>query len=347
VRAQADDSLLTAFANSRFGCGRRVLAFRPRRGRCVSGVIALSDGRRVFLKRDSTNGSAFLEREAAVLAALAARGGSPLAPELIDFDAAQRILITALLEGYVAVDRELRRTMLADSTAAMAAGFALANLHEDTREMPEIAARRFPFPLAATVPLTPEDLAGRPAGYGQLAAVVHESRNAVEKLASRWRPSHFIHGDFKADNLLWRVDPRLKGRPPVVIVDWEMAGTGDPMWDVGSFLGSVLVAWIEVLAPAAASAEALAGRDANPVRRQIGHFLLTYRHMAPGIFESTEWFAVTAFQYAGIFMLHRVAVRLEITGLSDPAASLLLAFGSSLLNHPERAVEALLGGMAL
>ncbi len=346
MREDANGWLLTAFANSRFGHGRRTLAFRPKRGRCVSGVITLSDGRRVFLKQDSAERGPLLEREAAVLAALSANGSSQLAPRLIDFDAEQRILITSLVDGYVPLDRELRRTSLADPAAATAAGLALARLHENAPEMPGVAGR-LPFPLAPIAPLTPEDLALRPRGYAQFAAVLYESCDAVGNLASRWRSSHFIHGDFKADNLLWRVEPRFKERPPIVIVDWEMAGMGDPLWDIGSLVGSVLLAWMQVLAPNASSAEALAGQDANSVRRQVGYFLLTYRHMAPGVFEATESFALTAFQYAGIFMLHRVAVGLEIAGVLDPAASLLLSFGSSLLNHPERAVEALLGGMTL
>jgi hypothetical protein len=347
VTDHANDSLLTAFANSRFGHGRRTLAFRPKRGRCVSGVITLAGGHRLFVKQDSVARSSFLEREAAILASLSANGRSQLAPRLIDFDPEQRLLITESVDGYVPLDHQLKRSLLADSSSAIAAGLALANLHEHAPEAPEIAGRNVPFPLGEIGPLTPKDFAARPAGFAQLAAVLHQSRDSIDKLASRWRQSHFIHGDFKADNLLFRMEPRLKAQPPIVVVDWEMAGVGDPMWDIGSFAGSVLLAWMQTLAPTAVSAEALAGQDANPVRRQIGYFLLTYRHMAPKVFEATDSFAATVFQYAGIFMLHRVAVGLEITGFLDPAASLLLAFGRSLLNHPERAVASLLAGMAL
>lgn len=339
----ANDELLTSFVNSRFGSGRRFLAFRPKRGRCVSGVITLCGGQRIFLKQDSVERSA-LEREATVLDALSANG-SQFAPRLIGFDSEQRLLITESVDGYAPLDRELRRTLLAEPAAAMAAAIALANLHEHPPQMAGFAARS--FPLSPNAQLTPETLVALPAGYAQFAATLQQARDAVDKLASRWRTTHFIHGDFKADNLLFRMEPRLKEQPPIVIVDWEMAGVGDPLWDVGSFVGSMLLAWIQALAPIAVSAQALGGRDANPVRRQIGYFLLTYRHMAPGVFEATESFALTALQYAGIFMLHRVAGRLEITGLSDPAASLLLSFGRSLLTCPERAVEALLGGMAL
>ena len=79
------------------------------------------------------------------------------------------------------------------------------------------------FPLATNRPLTPEDFALRPAGYVHLAATLHQAHHAIAEVATRWRPSHMIHGDFKVDNLLVRMDPRFTEQPPAVIVDWEMA----------------------------------------------------------------------------------------------------------------------------
>ena len=51
-----------------------------------------------------------------------------------------------------------------------------------------------------------------------------------------WRPSCLIHGDVKWDNTI--LDPG----PPVTVklFDWELAGSGDPAWDVGSALADLL-----------------------------------------------------------------------------------------------------------
>jgi hypothetical protein len=54
-----------------------------------------------------------------------------------------------------------------------------------------------------------------------------------------WRPSTLIHYDFKSDNVL---TPAPGAIPR--IVDWEFAAWGDPAWDVGTMLQSLLGHWL-------------------------------------------------------------------------------------------------------
>src|SRR5690606_28773366 len=82
---------------------------------------------------------------------------------------------------------------------------------------------------------------GRPSGY-------------MERQLRRWRkqwdgsqeairatgvtPARLVHGDFRLDNALARVEPR----PEIAaVVDWEMSTLGDPLSD----LGLTLVYWAE------------------------------------------------------------------------------------------------------
>jgi hypothetical protein len=58
---------------------------------------------------------------------------------------------------------------------------------------------------------------------GVLAAALREG-------AASWSPHCLVHGDLKWDNCL--LDERT-GTPRVRVVDWEMAGLGDPAWDLG------------------------------------------------------------------------------------------------------------------
>jgi hypothetical protein len=79
------------------------------------------------------------------------------------------------------------------------------------------------------------------------------------------------------------------------------------------------------------------------LRRQIGFFLIAYRHFAPVIAGAAESFVCEALQYAGIFLLHRMLVGLEFAGAMDASGSLMLALGRSFLQDPARAAETLIG----
>ena len=61
---------------------------------------------------------------------------------------------------------------------------------------------------------------------GAIAAALRRARAA-------WRAEALIHGDLKFDNCLVRSDA---GESPVLLVDWELAATGDPAWDIGSVI---------------------------------------------------------------------------------------------------------------
>ena len=67
----------------------------------------------------------------------------------------------------------------------------------------------------------PED-----AAFGSLSSAV----NALAPFIQSWQPSAMAHNDFYDDQMLVLPDGR------VAVVDFEEAGPGDPMLDVGSFL---------------------------------------------------------------------------------------------------------------
>jgi Phosphotransferase enzyme family len=340
--------LLSSFARSEFGRQRRIIGVRSRHGRCPSALLTLAGGERVFVKRDPGPGGAMARREAEMLDLLAADPRSaPLAPRLLSFEPTFGMLITAGLDMYVPLDRKLRNDLLAEPMIAVKAGSALAHLHGCARGAIGASVETIPFPIDSHAGLTPDELASGPADYARVAASLQASRDTIGRLRERWRHSHFIHGDCKANNLLLRVDSRSTGQPPLVLVDWEMAGLSDPLWDVGSYTGSVLLAWMEALAPGEGAEGLLKGPKSDSLRRQIGYFLITYSQLADAATGGMEEFLWTALQYAGIFLVHRVIVGLETTGFLNPASSLILDFGLRLLNDPERARLSLLAGVRL
>lgn len=62
---------------------------------------------------------------------------------------------------------------------------------------------------------------------------------AIEAASAEWNSSALIHGDWKLENCLISHDgARLH------VVDWELAGWGDPRWDVATLLQSWWNRWV-------------------------------------------------------------------------------------------------------
>jgi len=84
--------------------------------------------------------------------------------------------------------------------------------------------------------------------YGnlQLVKIVQqfpEFCNLLDELRGEWSAQAFIHYDIKWSNLIV-TPPGAGGKRQLKIVDWELAGLGDPCWDVGSVFGEYLSFWL-------------------------------------------------------------------------------------------------------
>lgn len=66
----------------------------------------------------------------------------------------------------------------------------------------------------------------------------------LDSLRKQWRTESLIHGDIKWDNLIVYQKPGSKRKTNIKIIDWEMAGIGDPCWDVGTVFSEYLSCWI-------------------------------------------------------------------------------------------------------
>jgi hypothetical protein len=61
--------------------------------------------------------------------------------------------------------------------------------------------------------------------------------SALDGLSGSWCASALVHNDWKAENC-------LVGDAGFHVVDWEMAGWGDPLWDAATFVQSVWNRWV-------------------------------------------------------------------------------------------------------
>jgi thiamine kinase-like enzyme len=79
----------------------------------------------------------------------------------------------------------------------------------------------------------------------QFVALLQEQAELVVELQrqrAEWRAPTLIHGDLTWDNLL--VVAGQQREDALRLVDWEMAGLGDPAWDAGSFISEFLTSWV-------------------------------------------------------------------------------------------------------
>ncbi|HYO45594.1 MAG TPA: phosphotransferase [Gemmatimonadota bacterium] len=157
------------------------------------------------------------------------------APRLIHDDAARAVLVLEDLRLHRSLSSLGRPTEIPAATWE-ALGNVLGALHR--QRAPRLAADP-PWIVSLDRP-GPSLL--RVAGEGQvrLVARIQQSatwRHGLAALRFRWRPTVATHGDLRLDNVL--VDP-TNDSPDVRLVDWELAGPGDPAADLGWIVGDLL-----------------------------------------------------------------------------------------------------------
>jgi Ser/Thr protein kinase RdoA (MazF antagonist) len=198
-------------------------------------------------------------------------------------------------------------------------GRAMGQFHADMRRA-DLAPL---FPLNPPSYLSmhrwqPEEASGASEGQRDLIRLVRRHREfapALEMLEMDWRPHTMIHGDWKLDNCLLSA-----GAACLHVVDWELAGWGDPVWDVATLLQSWWCLWLRapeenplaevqpVLREFLRSYAAAAGEDQNLLRRRTIAFAAA--RLLQSAWESLqkaaelEAFAVLAAQ-AGLNLLTR------------------------------------------
>src|SRR6185295_15672477 len=104
----------------------------------------------------------------------------------------------------------------------------------------------YPLPFHLLLPAKPFIETSSPANV-ELLRVVQGSRtlaNELRWLSERWKsrtqlqPS-LIHGDLRLENCC-----SAAGSKRLRIIDWELAGLGDPGWDTGAVIADLLSVWL-------------------------------------------------------------------------------------------------------
>jgi Ser/Thr protein kinase RdoA (MazF antagonist) len=184
-----------------------------------------------------------LSNEAALYRRLAA-SSSPVAalvPRFYGHDAQRGVLILEWIAG----GRDLHRHDAArdggSRTLAAALGRALAALHGMT---PDDEALRDDAPWVLSLHRPRLDaLRYLSAASIELIKVIQEDERfarGLDELREGWRVEALVHRDVKWANCIAHAPRGGTRRTRITLVDWEMAGWGDPALDVGSAFGEFL-----------------------------------------------------------------------------------------------------------
>jgi len=218
-----------------------------------------------------------------------------------------------------------------DSPSALAIlGTTLADLHG--LAVSELAARhrdrhvRFPIPSMSR--LTPTEYSlGYGADFAEYATMMQSLDSHLAALRDKWTTSAYIHFDLRDDNVLFGAR-----HPSVSIVDWELAGFGEPCYDVGSVVGQLLFHRIPTLR----------GNDSRALARALAaadRFLTAYRSRSG----ADDAWILRSLQFAGVFLLLTSLGRLEKVGSLGQVGHLCLLVGRHLVQRPDACHAAMLG----
>ncbi len=154
---------------------------------------------------------------------LAAQHG--LAPRIVTIDLSSRIEISEWLRGVVATGADFAQPAYLQRVAQR-----LGDLHQIPVPRAWAARADWQFDILRHLQLrwSRVQLRAEFAAHAQLAVRMREACARVAVIQNRQRPVSLLHLDLHAGNLLaggaW------------VLLDWEYAGLGDPIWDLASLL---------------------------------------------------------------------------------------------------------------
>jgi hypothetical protein len=270
------------------------------------------------------------------------------------YDTKEQILVLELVrDAQDFRDYHARRGRFS-TLLARAMGKALATVHRLTRTYGnnhdgKISAVQTPRALSIHHP-DPRILLDVSAANVELIKVVQQSSKfcrSLDELREGWRTETLIHSDIKWDNCVIFARPASKRKTRLKIIDWEVAGMGDPCWDIGSVFSNYLSFWLLSIP--------ITGEDPpdrfielaryplesmQPAMRAFWQFYV--RNMGLDAATSGEWL-LRAIKYG--------AARLVQTGYEQMQMSIhltgnvvcLLQLGLNILQRPQEAIVHLLG----
>lgn len=164
--------------------------------------------------------------------------------------------------------------------------------------------------------------------------------------------SALVHGDLKWDNVLTPLPTDPNNSPPVIFVDWEHAGLGNPLWDVGTIFSEFLTLWaLSIPIVGGSSSDTyvhLAAYSLEELQLSIAAFWRGYARTREFVTSRISHHLSSSVRLAGAQLIQMVFARAQSVMHITPHLDLLLQLSLNIMERPDEAATDLLGlGSAL
>jgi hypothetical protein len=171
-------------------------------------------------------------------------------PDLLLYEPAIPLLAVELLSDHQTLTERHRSCQQFHFPIAVWAelGERLGEIHRMLRERPPVRTRTTPLVVwlkhvHQPNPRTLSELSPARLKVLEILQASSAIANGLNSLDQWWDASSVIHGDMRADNVLVRT--RGDGVPEDIrIIDWELHGIGDPVWDIAGCLEVLVEHWV-------------------------------------------------------------------------------------------------------
>jgi aminoglycoside phosphotransferase (APT) family kinase protein len=226
------------------------------------------------VKQAPADGAPGLAGEAAILRFLAGVPEvAPHVPKVAHADPTEGCLVLSTAPG--ARDWMDRRGRLSRIPARVL-GRVLAALHGQTggvpdraMVMPGLLLPDPPFELVANLSDSARAVLAQIQGSAYM-------RGRLEELLRVDTSVALVHGDLRWENCLTLPAPAATRRTRLLLIDWELAGRGEPAFDVATVIASYLRVWLHSVPIADRVAMVHAGRPLRSLRPAIHAFWSAY-----------------------------------------------------------------------
>ena len=316
----------------------------PVPGRHRNFAITFDSGIGLFVKQAAEatpERTTALQRESSMLSMFEQRAEweccRDFAPRLFDHDRFRHVLVIERLRGRSLYETYVSANVSTPPTAALAQqlGGLLARFHDAGRATDLDSTSGLPSEPPVAITLRPPDpgfYANLSPGCRQIIESIQSDDPFFEALRaneSKWKCDTVVHGDLKWDNVMVTDDADA----PIKLVDWELAGIGDPAWDVAGILHSYVVFDVD---------QQFAGGGVTTVRGDAQAFWCGYVHAATP--DSPDRFADRVRSFLAARLIQSVLEREHASMLPCERSKTLVSLSRSILCLPEASIKHLWSG---